>query len=67
MSQTLAIVCHDCQKCLPCGKTLLRGGQVFKDPERIDLVEAFLLAHVGHALEFNDNDLFAYDDDLPTY
>lgn len=67
MSQTLAIVCHDCRKCLPCGKTLLGGGQVFKDPERVDLIEAFLLTHVGHALEFNDDDLFAYDDDLPAY
>lgn len=60
MSQTLGLVCHQCKAAAGIGKTLIAGGQVFRDKENLDLIESFLLEHRGHPLEFEDLDQFAY-------
>lgn len=57
MSRTLNLTCTQCQKTLWVGqRSPTRGWYVYTTPEESDAMDAFVNAHLGHAVVFQDSE-----------
>ena len=62
MSRTYEIACHDCKTALWIGQGWTPGTHLYATPEHLKLLHDFLFAHIGHRLEFNNDEKFAVHD-----